>query len=195
MGISGIIAGLGNPGPGYARTRHNAGFMVIDRLIASQEKIPGDQVRLKSESRDVIVWEWTSSSFSGTWLLLKPLTFMNRSGTAVSRIYSRTMLEIDRLLIVHDEVDLPLGSLRFKQGGGLAGHNGLRSIASHLGTRDFARLRFGVGRPEDGADLADYVLSKFSPAELELKDSTVEKAVHGLRIFCSHGLEKAGTSL
>lgn len=195
MSVQGIICGLGNPGSKYASTRHNIGFMAIDRLIQSVNKIPDEQVRLKTELPGYILWEWSRLFSPDRWLLLKPMTFMNRSGTAISKIFFKAMMDVDRLMIIHDEVDFPLGKLKIKSGGGLAGHNGLRSIAKELGTRDFIRLRIGVGRPETGSDLSDYVLDKFLPGERELRDQVLEKAVLVIRTFCHNGLAMAGEKI
>ncbi len=191
MSIKGIICGLGNPGAKYASTRHNVGFMVMDRLIQSAQKIPEEQVRLITEASNYILWEWSKLYDTDRWLLLKPMTFMNRSGAALSKIFFRAMIDADRLMIVHDEVDLPLGTLKIKSGGGLAGHKGLRSIADDLGTRDFIRLRFGVGRPETGFDLSQYVLDKFMPEERDLRDQVIDMAVQSIRSFCDNGLNMA----
>ncbi len=195
MSISGIICGLGNPGRQYALTRHNAGFMVIDRLMESAEKIPGEQVRLKKETLDHLLWEWTTRFPSGKWLLVKPMSFMNRSGAGLAKVYQQSMIHSSQLLVIHDEVDLPLGRLRIKSGGGLAGHKGLASIAQHLGTRDFVRLRFGVGRPESGIDLSRYVLDKFMPHEKELRDEVLARAVLTVRAFCHGGADNAREEL
>lgn len=192
MSVSGIICGLGNPGPKYASNRHNAGFMVIDRLIESARKTPGEEVRLKIEAPGYALFEWERTYGSDRWLLLKPMTYMNRSGAAVSKIFSGLSIDVNRLLIIHDEVDLPLGTLRIKNGGGLAGHNGLRSIANEIGTRDFIRLRFGVGRPETGFDLSVYVLNNFLPEERELHDQMMDKAVEVIRNFCDQNPDEAG---
>lgn len=189
MNISGLICGLGNPGPKYSRNRHNAGFMVLDRLMDSTRKFPDESVRLKTESPGYLLLEWDKAYGSETWLLLKPMAYMNRSGAAVSKIFSGLNIEPHRLLIIHDEVDLPLGTLMLKHGGGLAGHNGLRSIADAMGTRDFSRLRFGVGRPEPGYDLSAYVLADFLPEERESRDQALNMAVEVIRNFCRLDLE------
>lgn len=190
MSIKGIICGLGNPGPRYAMTRHNAGFMTIDKIIENAGHNPEESVRLKKETDTYMLWEWEFSGDHETWLLVKPLTFMNRSGRAISRILSGKSLDYSKLLIIHDEVDIDLGKLRIKMAGGLAGHNGLRSISNDIGTRDFARLRFGVGRPEDGSDLAQYVLTKFAPDELTLLGETLDRAARAVSVFKESGLEK-----
>lgn len=191
MNVAGIICGLGNPGPRYSSTRHNAGFMVIDRLIQWAAKIPEEQIRQKNETRDYILWEWARLYYPEKWLLLKPMTFMNRSGAALSKVLSKSMVDVDRLLIIHDEVDLSVGKIQIKSGGGLAGHKGLVSIANDLGTRDFVRLRFGVGRPELGLDLSRYVLERFLPGETQLWDQTLDMAVQVIGSFRDGGLGKA----
>ncbi len=188
MSVTGIICGLGNPGPRYVFTRHNAGFMVLDRLIQSAEEITDEQVRLKNEAAHDILWEWGRLYSPDKWLLIKPLTFMNRSGVALSKVFSKAMVDVDRILVIHDEVDLPLGKIQIKSGGGLAGHKGLLSIANELGTRDFARLRFGVGRPEAGLDLSRYVLDKFLSTEINLRDEALDMAVQVIRSFRDQGL-------
>jgi PTH1 family peptidyl-tRNA hydrolase len=151
-----LVVGLGNPGPEYARTRHNLGFMVTERLAA----------------------EWSAawrSKFSGRvaeardgdlrLALLQPLTYMNLSGRSVAAAMRFYKLEPDTLVVVHDEIDLELGDVRAKSGGGLAGHNGLRSLRESLGTADFVRVRIGVGRPERGdrQPVADWLLRPFPP--------------------------------
>ncbi len=191
MSIKGIICGLGNPGPRYLSTRHNIGFMALDRLIQTVDGWPEEIISKKKETPDYISWQWTTRCCPETWLLLKPMTFMNRSGAALSKIFSRSPVEAGRVLIIHDEVDLPLGKIRIKAGGGLAGHNGLRSIASHLGTKEFARLRIGVGRPETGTDLAGYVLNKFLPREFEVREETLDRAVQAIVTFRDQGLDSA----
>jgi peptidyl-tRNA hydrolase, PTH1 family len=189
MNISGLICGLGNPGSKYSRNRHNAGFMVLDRLIESARKPPDESVRLKTESPGYLLFEWEKAYGSERWLLLKPMAYMNRSGAAVSKIFSGLNIETHRLMVIHDEVDLPLGTLMLKHGGGLAGHNGLRSIADAMGTRDFSRLRFGVGRPETGYDLSAYVLDNFMPEERKLCDLALNTAVEVIRNFCMLNLD------
>jgi len=132
-----LVAGLGNPGREYARNRHNAGYLVVDELARRHD--------------------------GGKLVLLKPETYMNESGRSVGAAAAFFKVEPEHVLVVHDEGDFDLGRIELKHGGGLAGHNGLRSIAQHLGTQDFARLRIGVGRPERGdpRTLADYVLADF----------------------------------
>ena len=151
-----LVVGLGNPGPEYAATRHNLGFMVTDRLAG--EWSLGWKSKFSSrvaEGRDGDV----------RLALLQPLTYMNLSGKSVAAAMRFYKLEPDALVVVHDEIDLELGDVRAKSGGGLAGHNGLRSLRDTLGTADFVRVRIGVGRPERGErqPVADWVLRPFPP--------------------------------
>jgi peptidyl-tRNA hydrolase, PTH1 family len=151
-----LVVGLGNPGREYARNRHNVGHLVVDELARRhggswKSKFSGQIAEIRLDGHKVA--------------LLKPETFMNDSGRAVSGATRFYKLEPGEVLVVHDEGDFELGRLELKVGGGLSGHNGLRSIAQHLKTPDFLRLRIGVGRPERGdpRPLADYVLSHFEP--------------------------------
>lgn len=155
-----LIAGLGNPGGKYQGTRHNAGFMVIDALL---EKLPGKFV--KSGNSDSEYWK---GSFKGRELwLLKPMTYMNLSGSSVGRLMRRCGIEVSELLVVHDDIDLPLGKLRIRKGGSSGGHNGVESIIGELASPVFTRLKLGVGRAE-GNKQASYVLEEFSEVEKEI---------------------------
>ena len=151
-----LVAGLGNPGREYARNRHNAGYLVVDELARRhggswKSKFSGQLSEIKVDGEKLV--------------LLKPETFMNESGRSVGAAARFFKVEPQDVLVVHDEGDFDLGRLEIKHGGGLAGHNGLRSIAQELGTQEFTRLRIGVGRPERGdpRSLADYVLADFEP--------------------------------
>src|SRR5881392_1174083 len=153
-----LVVGLGNPGREYARHRHNAGWMVLDEIARRhgaswKGKFSGQLAELRLDGHRIA--------------LLKPETYMNESGRSVAAAARFYKLEPDAILVVHDEGDLDLGRLQARKGGGLAGHNGLRSIAQHLKTPEFMRLRIGVGRPGRGdpRPLADYVLSDFTPAD------------------------------
>lgn len=152
-----LIVGLGNPGAKYEKTRHNAGFLFLDYLAGR-------------------LGEWvTETKFHGRVLncviggnkviLLKPQTFMNKSGMSVGAIARYFKIEVDEIVVAHDELDLTAGDLKLKKGGGHAGHNGLRDIIDNLGKKDFYRLRFGIGRPLDGGNVADFVLSNPSKQE------------------------------
>ena len=167
-----IVAGLGNPGPEYARTRHNAGFLVLDALLAH---FGASDAQEKWEARFARVRARSASGEALDAVLLRPLTFMNLSGKSVcaaARFYKTDPAD---LLVLHDEIDIPFGDLRLKKGGGHAGHNGLRDIMERCGSRDFFRLRIGVGRPTHG-NAADYVLSRFLPEEEQAATLLFEKA-------------------
>ncbi|MEM9193702.1 MAG: aminoacyl-tRNA hydrolase [Myxococcota bacterium] len=156
-----LVVGLGNPGPKYQGHRHNIGFMVVDALQGHwgapdyREKFKGQFTKTALQGEDVV--------------LLKPQTFMNLSGESAQKAMAFFKVDQDKVLVVHDELDLPFGTLRIKKGGGVAGHNGLKSMSQHCGGADYLRLRFGVGRPPRSG--ASYVLSDFSAAErAELPD-------------------------
>jgi PTH1 family peptidyl-tRNA hydrolase len=177
-----LVAGLGNPGHEYAATRHNVGFMVADEMARRlggswRAKFSGDLAEVRLDGLRLA--------------LLKPQTFMNESGRSVGAAVRFFKVEPEDLLVVHDEVDLEPGRLQVRLGGGLAGHNGLRSVAQHVGTPEFARLRIGVGRPERGdpRPVADFVLSEF-PAELDV-DLLVAKAADAVEAVATDGLEEA----
>ena len=187
---SAMLAGLGNPGPKYQDTRHNIGFMAIDALRARLEDLfPGccEEVT-KPRGRHEL---WRARAFGKTWLLVKPMTFMNLSGEAVAPLAGFYKLAIPNILVVHDELDLPLGRLKFKQGGGLAGHNGLKSLDACLGSRDFARLRLGIDKPQDPEQVVNYVTSRFRPAELPVLEKTLPAAVSALLVYMEQGLTTA----
>lgn len=177
-----LVVGLGNPGPRYAGTRHNAGFLVVDLLA---ERIGG---RFRSRGRcDVLEGRLADAPL----VLAKPRSYMNESGgpiAAVSRFYK---VPVDRLTIVHDDLDLPFGTLRLKRGGGDGGHNGLRSATAVLGSREYARVRFGIGRPPGRQDPADYVLRDFSAAERKELGYLVDRAADAVEALLSDGLEAA----
>jgi PTH1 family peptidyl-tRNA hydrolase len=169
-----LVAGLGNPGREYARNRHNAGYLVVDELARRhggswKSKFSGRVAEVKLGAEKLV--------------LLKPETYMNDSGRAVAAAARFFKVEPNDVLIVHDEGDFDLARLEIKHGGGLAGHNGLRSIAQELGTQDFTRLRIGVGRPERGdpRTLADYVLADFEPHDEA--DELVDRAADAVEAF------------
>jgi peptidyl-tRNA hydrolase, PTH1 family len=175
-----LVAGLGNPGGGYARTRHNVGFLVADELARRHDgsfrsKFNGQLAEVRLDGLRLAI--------------LKPETYMNVSGKSVAAARKFFKVEPEHLLVVHDDVDLTPGRLQTRLGGGLAGHNGLRSIASSLGTQDFLRLRIGVGRPERGdpRPVADYVLSEFEP-ELDV-DALVGRSADAVESLARDGLE------
>ncbi|MGI8606261.1 MAG: aminoacyl-tRNA hydrolase [Gaiellaceae bacterium] len=177
-----LVAGLGNPGRDYARTRHSVGFMVCDELVRRhgaswRSKFSADVADLRFDGRRAV--------------LLKPQTFMNESGLAVAPAVRFFKVPAESLLVVHDEVDLEPGRLQARAGGGLAGHNGLRSIAQQLKTQEFLRLRIGVGRPGRGdrRPVADYVLSAFE--EHFDVDTLVGRAADAVEAIARDGLETA----
>jgi PTH1 family peptidyl-tRNA hydrolase len=183
-----LVVGLGNPGKKYERTRHNVGQEAVE-LLASRH---GTSLR---EGRDkALVGEASLPGGSGTEkiVLAVPLTFMNESGQAVRSLLKRHNLKSDeiatRLVIVHDELDLEPGIVRVKSGGGLAGHNGLRSITSHLSTQDYVRVRIGVGKPPSAADGADHVLRKIPPAERTVLDDAVSRAADAVESLVLRGI-------
>jgi len=154
-----LIIGLGNPGADYARHRHNIGFMALDAL-AEAYRFPAWRSKYSSEITEGQIG-------SSKVMLQKPQTFMNRSGIAVAQAANFYKLALDDLLVLHDELDLAPGKVRIKMGGGVAGHNGLRSIASSIGSKDFRRVRLGIGHPGDKARVTGHVLGNFSSADRE----------------------------
>lgn len=179
-----LIVGLGNPGPEYAGTRHNAGFMVVDRLLAG---FPAGRF----EERHTAGSQVYAGSWKGKPLLLqKPLTYMNLSGEAVGLLARRLKLEPEEILIVSDDLDLPVGKLRLRQGGSDGGHNGLKSIIAELGSAAFMRLRIGIGRPKPGGTV-DYVLSGFSGEDGRVFELSLQAAVEAARAVLAGGMARA----
>jgi len=178
-----LVVGLGNPGGRYARTRHNAGFMVIDRLAqrwgASVERKQFKALvdRARVGTADVV--------------LCKPQTFMNLSGDAVASLRGYYKVDPEEVLVVHDDVDLDLGDVRLKKGGGHGGHNGLRDLQKKLGTNGFGRVRFGVSRPPTGWDTADYVLARFSDDEARQLEDSIDRAADAVEAALAEGLQGA----
>jgi PTH1 family peptidyl-tRNA hydrolase len=177
-----LVVGLGNPGPRYAGTRHNAGFLVVN-LLAS--RVGG---RLKAHKARADVLEGRLGSVP--LVLAEPRSFMNESGGPVAGLMRFYKAPLDRLVVVHDDLDLPFGALRLKRGGGDGGHNGLRSISAALG-RDYNRVRLGIGRPPGRQDPADYVLRDFSGAERKDLDYVVDRAADAVEALIADGLEAA----
>jgi peptidyl-tRNA hydrolase, PTH1 family len=177
-----LIAGLGNPGPRHERDRHNVGWMVVDELARRRD------TSFKSKFNGKI-----GETRLGDWrlALLKPETYMNESGRSISAAARYFKVPSEAVLVIHDDVDLDLGRLQARTGGGLAGHNGLRSIAQALGTPEFQRLRIGVGRPGRGdpRDVADYVLAPFEAHDD--RDGIVARAADAVEVLVLEGLEEA----
>jgi len=179
-----VIVGLGNPGPKYTETRHNAGFWFIEEVarkysatLRPEKKFHGEVAKIALEGKDI-------------WLL-KPDTFMNRSGLAVQSLMSFYRITAEQLLVAHDEIDLPPGTAKLKTGGGHGGHNGLRDIISQLGTNDFHRLRIGVGHPGSKDQVVDYVLHNASRDDRILIDRDIDDAVSVMPELASGALEQA----
>lgn len=186
MAIAFLVAGLGNPGPRYEGTRHNAGFLVVDELYRRTRQPGGWRERFGGLAALV---DWGDE----TALAVKPQTYMNRSGQCVQALLAFYKLGKDRLIVVHDELDLPFGELRLKLGGGDGGHNGVKSITAQLGGAEYSRLRFGIGRPppEFAGDAAGFVLEAFAAAERADLDNLVARAADALTLVARVGLDAA----
>jgi peptidyl-tRNA hydrolase, PTH1 family len=178
-----LVVGLGNPGDEYARTRHNVGAEVVELLARRHgAKLRGTKGRARNDEIRV----------GGRRVALAiPLTYMNDSGEAVAGLVRRLGVPPEQIVIVHDELDLPPAALRVKVGGGLAGHNGLRSIKQHLHTGDFVRVRIGVGKPPSKERGADHVLSRMSKRGREAMDVTIEEAADAVECIASDGVDAA----
>ena len=184
-----LIVGLGNPGPNYDRTRHNAGADLVLELAKSyqvalkhESKFFGDTAKITIDGRDV--------------RLLIPTTFMNRSGQSVAALARFYQVPVEAILVVHDELDIAPGAARFKKGGGHGGHNGLRDIVQSLGNnKNFARLRIGIGHPGDARQVADYVLKKASPSDQQLISNSIDDALRTLPLAIAGQWERAMTAL
>lgn len=178
-----VIVGLGNPGRDYRGNRHNIGFMAIDRLA---EHLGVKFTRM--EFRAII----TKANYQERQLVLaKPQTFMNLSGQAAGALVRYYKVPLTNLLVAYDDVDLPLGTLRLRPGGGSAGQKGMASIIERLGTQDFPRLRLGIGRPSGRMEAADYVLQDFSSAEIEILKPTLQRACEAMLTYVTQGLAAA----
>ena len=183
-----LIVGLGNPGSEYAQTRHNVGFWLLGELarqagvsFQSQSKFFGDTARCQSSVHD--------------YWLLKPSTFMNKSGQSVGAMAAFYRVPIERVLIIHDELDLEVGTVRLKEAGGHGGHNGLRDITTRFSSDNYWRLRIGIGHPGSGSDVSKYVLTRpTAPEELELQN-TISRAIDSLPEIISGDLQKVMTQL
>lgn len=164
-----LIVGLGNPGIQYSSTRHNVGFMAVDELSYRHNFILKEKSKYKAEVATGVIQQHNV-------VLCKPLTYMNLSGQSVLGLAKFYKIKVANIIVIHDEIDLEVAKVKYKFGGGHAGHNGLRSIESCLGDRGFHRIRLGVGRPEDSRfDIADYVLSKFTSSQQQQIDEKIQK--------------------
>ncbi len=178
-----LVVGLGNPGPGYAGNRHNAGFMVADVLAGRM----GGRFKAHKGRAEVVEGRLAGHRV----VLAKPRSYMNESGGPVKALCDFYKVPIERVVVVHDELDIPYGTLRLKKGGGDNGHNGLRSITKALGGRDYLRIRFGIGRPPGRMDPAVFVLRDFSATERKELDLHLERAADAAEALLADGLDRA----
>ncbi len=180
-----LIVGLGNPGPEYAATRHNFGFMGIDNILLTACERKSMHLEPLQIEGDYQLWSVILGGAS--CLLAKPMTFMNLSGRAVARICGRHGVAQADVVVLHDELDLPLGRMKLKRGGGANGHRGIESIAEHLGSEDFLRLRLGIGRPEFSSAVTRWVLEPFAPEETDGVRAVCAAAHKGLALLFRRG--------
>lgn len=178
-----LIAGLGNPGPQYAANRHNVGFRCLERLAAA--------FNLTFDKQQKQAYVALGTIHERRVILAKPQTFMNESGYAVVPLVRFYKVQLERLLVAYDDLDLPLGTVRLRSEGGSGGHKGMRSIIEHLGTQDFPRLRIGIGRPPGQMDPAAYVLQDFSAEEEPLMEESLERAMAAIETWLHEGIETA----
>ncbi len=178
-----LLVGLGNPGIRYARNRHNVGFRCLQRLATAHGLEFGRRQRTALVAQGTILGQPV--------LLALPQTYMNESGRSVGPLVQFYKVPLDRLLVVYDDLDLPLGVLRLRPDGGSGGHRGMQSVIQHLGTNAFPRLRLGIGRPPGGKDPADYVLEDFAPDEEPIVEEMLDRAIAAIRCWLTEGLEKA----
>jgi len=177
------IVGLGNPGPGYRESRHNVGFWVVERLAGT--------------ARAALVGDRSGALVARTMLgdrrvfLAEPQSYMNLSGAPTQSLLHYYRIPVERLIVVHDDMDLPAGSLRVKRGGGHGGHNGLRSIHQALGTADYLRVKVGIGRPRAGMDATAHVLGKLPPDERLLLEEACDRAADAVATIVHHGVTTA----
>ena len=176
-----LIVGLGNIGEKYQLTRHNIGFMVIDEIT---KNLSTSNIQ-KSNFHSTL----EKSSYD---LFSKPTTYMNNSGMAVQAIKEYYKLEMEDIIVIHDDIDLPFGTVKFKIGGGHGGHNGLRSIDAHIG-KEYIRVRIGVGKPQDKADVANYVLNNFSKEELNKLPDIINHTIDAIKALKSEDIEQVKT--
>lgn len=178
-----LIVGLGNPGPTYAGNRHNVGFMVLDLLA---ERV-GGKFKAHKGRADVVEGRLAGAPV----VLAKPKSYMNESGGPVASVRGFFKVPIEQLIVVHDELDIPYGALRLKRGGGDNGHNGLRSLTRSLGSRDYLRVRVGIGRPPGRQDAADFVLEDFRATERKDLPFYIDRAADAVEALMTVGLEAA----
>ena len=178
-----VVVGLGNPGERYAETRHNVGAMTLDALLERTS------TSLKRHKSGCLIADATLAG--ERTVLARPTAFMNESGRPVRDLAKWYKTPAGNVIVVHDELDIPFGDVRVKNGGGTAGHNGLRSLVSHLGTSDFARVRVGIGRPGADRDAVDHVLARFSSSERRQLPGVLDDAADAVERVLEHGVERA----
>ena len=183
-GAEWLVVGLGNPGDKYENTRHNVGFLTVDEL-AERARVPVQRLKHRALTNTVELG-------GARVLLMKPVTYMNLSGEAVGEAARFYKIPPERVLVISDDVSLPIGRLRIRKGGSAGGHNGLKSIIQHLGTDQFPRLRVGVGqKPHPDYDLADWVLGKFQGEDKKAMDAAIQRAADGVECLLKEGLDRA----
>ena len=183
-GVTWLVVGLGNPGDKYENTRHNVGFLTVDQ-IAEQLRVPVQKLKYRALTNTVELG-------GQKVLLMKPVTYMNLSGEAVGEAARFYKIPPEHVLVISDDVSLPLGRLRVRKGGSAGGHNGLKSIIQHLGTDQFPRVKIGVGeKPHPDYDMADWVLSKFTGEDLKTITAAVERAAKAVECLIAEGPDKA----
>lgn len=178
-----VVLGLGNPGRKYARTRHNLGFVVVDRIAAE------NRVAVQKKKHNSLIGDWQTDGEK--ILLVKPQTFMNRSGEAVKPLFRYFAITVKDVVVIHDDLDLPFGRIRIRLGGGAGGHRGVLSVLETLGEEGFFRVRVGIGRPPAGSDPTDYVLEPFSPLESRHLEQIVSKAADAVQCLLEQGPQRA----
>ncbi len=182
-----MIAGLGNPGEEYAQTRHNAGFKAIDEL-ARQANVTYWKNQAGAEVASIMVNDAEAEGGKREVILVKPQSYMNTSGGPISKLCAQYKVSVEELLVIHDELDIPAGDVRIKVGGGHAGHNGLRSIIDKMGSRDFSRVRVGIGNPPGRMPVADFVLKQLRSREAEEFDETTVRAAEAAATALTRGV-------
>ena len=182
-----MVAGLGNPGEEYAQTRHNAGFKAIDEL-ARQANVTYWKNQAGAEVASIKVNDAEAEGGKREVILVKPQSYMNTSGGPISKLCAQYKVSAEELLVIHDELDIPAGDVRIKVGGGHAGHNGLRSIIDKMGSRDFSRVRVGIGNPPGRMPVADFVLKQLRSREAEEFDDTTVRAAEAAATALTRGV-------
>lgn len=184
-----LIVALGNPGPEYESTRHNFGFLTAEAILAQARERKSAALKTLQPAGDFELYSLVLGGVS--CLLCRPLTFMNLSGRAAAKVIGRFSLDPANMLVIHDELDLPLGRMKLKRGGGSNGHKGVDSIVEHTGTAEFLRLRLGIGRPAHPSQVVHYVLEKFSEDEMRAVDAVRQAALKGLALYMRRGMADA----